>query len=70
MEEQIENSTESTELKVSTPGGTTRQSLTITGPMRNLHDSPEKVRQLLDLLELPEGTQVEISTRASSVIVR
>jgi hypothetical protein len=45
-------------------------SLTITGYASRLHEDPEKVRELLDLLEMPEGTRVRVITRASSVIVR
>jgi len=45
-------------------------SLVISGNVPNLHDNPQKVHQLLDLLGLPPGTQVRLTTTASSVIVR
>jgi hypothetical protein len=45
-------------------------SLTITGVPASIHRSPEKIHQLLDLLELPKGTRVTISTKASTSIVR
>lgn len=45
-------------------------SLVISGDIPNLHDDPQKVHQLLDLLGLPKGTQVKLTTTASSVIVR
>ena len=43
--------------------------ITLTGKL-NLHDDPQKIHQLLDLLDLPKGTEAEVITEASSVIVR
>ena len=44
------------------------------GPMNSrfpsLHDDPHKIHQLLDLLVLPPGTEVRVTTVASSLIVR
>lgn len=40
------------------------------GDLGGIHDDPEKLQKLLDLLEIPHGTEVRISTRAASVIVR
>jgi hypothetical protein len=65
-----ESRTQSVQLRAGAPGETPTKLVTISGPLPDLHDNPEKVRQLLDLLELPKGTQVEIVTQASSVIVR
>jgi hypothetical protein len=45
-------------------------SLVINGLPPDLHKSPEKVKALLDLLELPKGTTVTINFHASSSIVR
>lgn len=36
----------------------------------SLHDDPQKIHQLLDLLGLPSGTEVRVTTVAGSVIVR
>jgi hypothetical protein len=44
--------------------------LLISGNVPNLHDSPDKIHQLLDLLGLPKGTSVRVTTKATSVIVR
>lgn len=44
--------------------------ITMTGDLTSLHDNPGKIHQLLDLLELPKGTEVRVITRAASVIVR
>jgi hypothetical protein len=40
------------------------------GNLTSLHDKPEKIHQLLDILELPKGTEVRVITKAASVIVR
>jgi hypothetical protein len=57
----------STELEVTQAAG---GELLISGNVPNLHDSPEKIHQLLDLLGLPKGTSVRVTTKATSVIVR
>lgn len=44
--------------------------LVLKGEMIPLHDNPQKIHQLLDLLELPKGTEVRVITKAASVIVR
>ena len=44
--------------------------LNITGVPASIHQSPDKIHRLLDLLELPKGTRVTIQTKASNVIVR
>jgi hypothetical protein len=36
----------------------------------SLHDDPQKIHQLLDLLPLPPGTKVRVTIVAASVIVR
>ena len=66
-----ENDMRATELEI-TAGGTAggENSLVISGDVPNLHDDPQKVHQLLDLLGLPKGTKVRLTTTASSVIVR
>jgi len=40
------------------------------GELPSLHDDPQKILQLLDLLGLPPGTEVRVTTVAASVIVR
>lgn len=44
--------------------------LVIHGRLPSLHDDPQKIHQLLDLLDLPPGTEVRVTTVAASVIVR
>jgi hypothetical protein len=44
--------------------------MTITGAPYDLHSDPKKVHQLLDLLGMPQGTEVKVLTTASSSIVR
>lgn len=44
--------------------------ITLTGNLSSLHDNPKKIHQLLDLLDLPPGTEVRVVTKAASVIVR
>jgi hypothetical protein len=58
-----------TELCIESPNKET-SSLTISGISEDFSKSPEKVHQLLDLLDMPKGTQVTISTKASTSIVR
>jgi hypothetical protein len=59
-----------TELQVSSRGSMEGNTLLISGDVPNLHDDPKKVHQLLDLLDLPKGTEVRVITTATSVIVR
>lgn len=42
----------------------------IHGRFPSLHDDPQKIHQLLDLLGLPPGTEVRVTTVAAAVIVR
>ena len=44
--------------------------VTITGASHDLHSDPQKIHQLLDLLGMPQGTEVRVLTTASSSIVR
>lgn len=44
--------------------------IAISGQLGNIHEDPSKVHKLLDLLGLPKGTEVRVTTRAASVIVR
>ncbi len=50
--------------------GTAAASLKVEGMAGDLLRSPDKVRQLMDLLELPEGTNARVTIVTSSVIVR
>lgn len=49
--------------------GTTLES-TPYGRLPTLHDDPQKIHQLLDMLDMPPGTEVRVTTVAASVIVR
>lgn len=44
--------------------------LTIAGAVENLHQDPKRIHQLLDLLEMPKGTEVRVVTLAATSIVR
>ena len=46
------------------------KSFVLSGEIPDLHNDPNKVQQLLDLLGVPKGTHVKLTTTASSVIVR
>jgi hypothetical protein len=39
-------------------------------PALSLHDDPQKIHQLLDLLVMPPGTEVRVTTVAASLLVR
>jgi hypothetical protein len=45
------------------------QTLRISGPT-DLRNAPEKVRQLMELLDLPKGTKATIKVTAASSIIR
>lgn len=45
------------------------QTLTISGPT-DLRNAPEKILQLMDLLELPKGTKATVKVTAASSVVR
>jgi hypothetical protein len=42
----------------------------VTGVSPELLKAPEKIRQLMDLLELPEGTNARLTVSSSTTIVR
>lgn len=63
----FKESTQETELRITAQGA---DPITVRGNLGRIHEDPQKIHQLLDLLELPEGTQVKIITQAASVIVR
>lgn len=42
----------------------------IDGRLATLHDDPQKIHHLLDMLDMPPGTEVRVTTVAASVIVR
>jgi hypothetical protein len=44
--------------------------VTISGAVDRLHQDPKTIHQLLDLLQMPKGTEVKVLTTASSSIVR
>jgi hypothetical protein len=57
-------------LEINPPGGHGACPMTITGAPVDLHNDPQKIHQLLDLLNMPKGTEVKVLTTASSSIVR
>jgi hypothetical protein len=44
--------------------------VSISGAADKLHEDPNRIQELLDLLRVPKGTQVKIVTTAASAIVR
>lgn len=53
------------------PKGAAREpAVRLSGIPAELARSPEKIRQLMDLLELPEGTNARVTVMTASVIVR
>jgi hypothetical protein len=56
-----------TEIEIGAAG---KPAIEIKGDLGGLPSDARKVQQLLDLLRVPRGTRVRITTRASSVIVR
>lgn len=59
-----------TQLHIEGSGPAAEKSLVISGNVPDLHNDPEKIHQLLDILNLPKGTEVKVVTTATSVIVR
>lgn len=58
-------------LEISPPAGQgAAKPMVITGAPHDLHSDPQKIHQLLDLLNMPKGTEVKVMTTASSVVVR
>ncbi len=51
-------------------GGEERPTLRISGIPHELLSSPEKIRQLMEILELPAGTKAHVTVATSSVIIR
>lgn len=67
----VENEEKVTEITFeSAAAEATGSTLEVKGIPADLLRSPEKIRQLMDLLELPEGTNARITVVSSSVIVR
>ena len=42
----------------------------LTGATARLHESPQRIRKLMELLDLPKGTNAKVFTKASTVIIR
>lgn len=51
-------------------GGEAAPSLTIAGVKSDIVNQPEKIMQLMDILELPKGTNARILYSASDVVAR
>jgi hypothetical protein len=60
----------SSKLEITPRAGGADKTLVISGDFPNLHDDPDKIHRLLDLLKMPKGTEVRVVTQAASVIVR
>ena len=58
------------QVEINAPGSQEGTRLVISNCPPNLHQDPKKIHQLLDLLEMPKGTEVKVTINASSVIVR
>lgn len=62
-----EKATQETELYITVKGS---EPITLKGPIASFHNDPQKIHELLDLLDMPKGTEVNVVTKAASVIVR
>ncbi len=63
---QKQNTKLEVELQIAGPEGV----IAISGQLGNIHEDKDKIHTLLDLLGMPKGTEVRVTTRAASVIVR
>lgn len=63
-----QNTKHETELEIKPSGS--GEAIIVKGNLATLHDNPQKVHQLLDLLGMPKGTEVRVTTRATSMMVR
>jgi hypothetical protein len=54
------------------PKGTAEPAITMTlsGVAAEIHKSPEKLRALMEMLDLPEGTTATVTVQVSSTVVR
>jgi hypothetical protein len=54
------------------PGGYSEPAITMTlsGVAAEIHKSPEKLRALMEMLDLPEGTTATVTVQVSSTMVR
>jgi hypothetical protein len=59
-----------TELHINPDDPEGGKKIIITGDIADLHNDPQRIHKLLDLLEMPEGTSVRVVTVAASIIVR
>lgn len=50
--------------------GREAEKVKLTGISKEVLRSPEKIKQLMDVLELPEGTNALVSVKVTSAIVR
>ena len=62
--------TPTTAVVFSTKDGTTLGTIALTGTGGRLHESPERIKELMNLLDLPKGTDARIFAKATSVLVR
>ena len=67
MKESARNSQVTLEIH---PPKATGPALTISGAVDQLHQDPKRIHQLLDLLDMPKGTEVRAVTMAATSIVR
>lgn len=66
----MQDTEKSANLEIRSRESGAEKTLTISGDIPNLHDDPDKIHRLLDLLDMPKGTEVRVVTQAASVIVR
>ena len=52
------------------PPSASAATVKISGALEHLHQDPKSIHQLLDLLQMPKGTEVRVVTTATSSIVR
>lgn len=52
--------------KAGAPLGT----IALTGAAAKLHESPQRIRELMTLLDLPKGTNAQVFAKATSLIIR
>lgn len=55
---------------MSTPTQARDTTLELRARLPTLHDDPQRIHALLDVLDMPPGTEVRVTTVAASVIVR
>ena len=63
-------STKTTAVVFSSKAGTPLGTIALTGIATKLHQSPERIREVMTLLDLPKGTRAQVFAKATTVIIR